>query len=332
MIAVDASRPGVVPGPAGVDRARRAAETLGTLLVAGLLLLTFGLTSSAFLQAANLRNILVQITVVGVAAIGETLVLLVGGLDLSVGANVLLGSVVAGDLVQRQGAPVWVGIVGGVLASAGIGLLNGLLTAVIGIEPILATLGTFLLAGGLAKIVLHSSWIVVDAPFFADLVRTHVVWDLPLMVIVMFGLYALAAVGMRVTTFGRAVYAIGGNARAARLAGLASVRIRILTFTLAGAFAGVAGLLQIGQLGIVSSGNAVGLEFQAITAALIGGLSVSAGGVGRVERTLLGAWIVGMITNYQTIRGVPPNYQQALLGGILLLAILTDRVFRGRGS
>jgi ribose/xylose/arabinose/galactoside ABC-type transport system permease subunit len=330
-MAVDVPHSGVAPASPALDRARQAAETFGTLAVAGLLLLSFGLTSSVFLQAANLRNIFVQITVVGVAAIGETLVLLVGGLDLSVGANVLLGSVVAGDLVQRQGAPVWVGILGGVAASAGIGLLNGVLTAVIGIEPILATLGTFLLAGGLAKIVLHSSWIVVDEPFFADLVRTHVFWELPMMVIVMLALYALAAIAMRVTTFGRAVYAIGGNPRAARLAGLASVRIRIVAFTLAGAFAGVAGLLQIGQLGIVSSGNAVGLEFQAITAALIGGLSVSAGGVGRVERTLLGAWIVGMITNYQTIRGIPPNYQQALLGGMLLLAILADRLFRGRG-
>ncbi len=312
------------------ERAREAAEAFGTLAVAGLLLLSFGLTSGPFLDGTNLRNILVQITVVGVAAIGETLVLLIGGLDLSVGANVLFGSVITGDLVQRQGAPVWVGILGGVAASAGIGLLNGVLTAVIGIEPILATLGTFLVAGGLAKIVLHSSWIVVEAPFFADLVRTHVVWDLPLMVIVMFALFAIAAVAMRVTTFGRSIYAIGGNPRAARLAGLAATRIKILTFTIAGAFAGIAGCLQIGQLGIVSSGNAVGLEFQAITAALIGGLSVSAGGVGRVERTLLGAWIVGMITNYQTIRGIPPNYQQALLGGILLLAILADRLFRTR--
>jgi ribose transport system permease protein len=315
-----------------LERIRQAAEAFGTLAVAGLLLLSFGLTSSVFLQPANLRNILVQITVVGVAAIGETLVLLVGGLDLSVGANVLLGSVVAGDLVQRQGLPLWVGLAGGVLAGMGIGLLNGVLSAVIGIEPILATLGTFLLAGGLAKIILHSSWIVVGDPFFADLVRTHVFWQLPLMVIVMFALYGFAAAAMRVTPFGRSVYAIGGNPRAARIAGLPAVRIRIVTYALAGAFAGVAGLLQIGQLGIVSSGNATGLEFQAITAALIGGLSVSAGGVGRVERTLLGAVIVGMITNYQTIRGIPPNYQQALLGGILLLAILTDRVFRARNS
>jgi ribose/xylose/arabinose/galactoside ABC-type transport system permease subunit len=331
-MAVDAPRLPSVAVQAPFDRVRAAAETFGTLAVAGLLLLSFGLTSSVFLEATNLRNILVQITVVGVAAIGETLVLLVGGLDLSVGANVLLGSVVAGDLVQRQGAPLWAGILGGIAASAGIGVLNGVLSAVIGIEPILATLGTFLLAGGLAKIILHSSWIVVDKPFFADLVRTHVFWQLPLMVIVMFALYAFAAVGMRVTPFGRAVYAIGGNPRAARLAGLPAVRVRILAFGLGGAFAGVAGLLQIGQLGIVSSGNATGLEFQAITAALIGGLSVSAGGVGRVERTLLGAWIVGMITNYQTIRGIPPNYQQALLGGILLLAIVADRLFRGRTS
>jgi ribose/xylose/arabinose/galactoside ABC-type transport system permease subunit len=331
-MAVDVSRASVASEQAPFERVRRAAEAFGTLAVAGLLLLSFGLTSSVFLQPANLRNILVQITVVGVAAIGETLVLLVGGLDLSVGANVLLGSVVAADLVQRQGAPLWVGLAGGILASTGIGLLNGMLTAVIGIEPILATLGTFLLAGGIAKIVLHSSWIVVDDPFFANLVRTHVFWQLPLMVIVLFALYAAAAAAMRMTPFGRAVYAIGGNPRAARIAGLPAVRIRIVAFALAGAFAGVAGLLQIGQLGIVSSGNAAGLEFQAITAALIGGLSVSAGGVGRVERTLLGAVIVGMIANYQTIRGIPPNYQQALLGGILLLAILVDRLFRGRNS
>jgi ribose/xylose/arabinose/galactoside ABC-type transport system permease subunit len=147
---------------------------------------------------------------------------------------------------------------------------------------------------------------------------------------VMFGLYVLAAFGMRATSFGRSVYALGGNPRAARIAGLATIRIRIVAFAIAGAFAGMAGILQIGQLGIISSGNAAGLEFQAITAALIGGLSVSAGGVGRVERTLLGAFIVGMIANYQTIRGIPPNYQQALLGAILLLAIVVDRVFRGR--
>jgi ribose/xylose/arabinose/galactoside ABC-type transport system permease subunit len=312
------------------DRARSVAETFGTLAVALLLLVGFGLTSSAFLQGANLRNILTQITVVAVVAIGETIVLLMGALDLSVGANLLLGSVVAADLAQRQGLPLSIALPAGVLASAGIGLLNGILTAVIGIEPILATLGTFLIAGGLANIILHSSWIVVDSGSFADLVRVHVVFQLPEMVIIMFALYAATSLFMRGTPFGRSIYAIGGNPKAARLAGLPTTRIRIAAFTLAGAFAGIAGLLQIGQLGIVSNGNATGFEFQAITAALVGGLSVTAGGVGRVERTLLGAVIVGMITNYQTIRGVSPNYQQALLGGILLVSIVADRLLRGR--
>lgn len=328
-MAIEAVQPADVASTPLAERFRTYAEMFGTLAVAVLLLLAFGLTASVFLHPTNIRNILVQISVVGVAAIGETIVMLIGGLDLSVGANVLLGSVVVAELAQRQGLPLLVAIPAGIAASTGIGLLNGLLTAVIGIEPILATLGTLLLAAGTAKVVLHSSWIIVEHPFFADLAQTTVVLGLPVMVVIMLALYGVAAFVMRKTPFGRSVYAIGGNARSARLAGLPTVRVRVLAFAVAGALAGVAGLLQVAQLGIVSQGDAAGLEFEAITAALIGGLSVSAGGVGRVERTLLGAWIVGMIANYQTIRGVPPNYQDALLGGILLLAVVIDRLFRG---
>lgn len=328
-MAIDAGRPDVLAGASVSERARPYAEAFGTLAVAGLLLIAFGLTSDVFLEPTNLRNILIQISVVGVAAIGETIVMLMGGLDLSVGANVLLGSVVVAAVAERADLPLLLAIPAGIAASAGIGLLNGVLTAVIGIEPILATLGTLLLAAGAAKVILSSSWIIAENPFFADLVRAEVLLGVPVMVMIMLVLYALIAFMMRASPFGRGVYAIGGSPRSALISGLPAVRIRILAYTLAGALAGVAGLLQVGQLGIVSQGDAVGMEFEAITAALIGGLSISAGGVGRVERTLLGAFIVGMIANYQTIRGVPPNYQDALLGGILLLAVLTDRLIRG---
>lgn len=312
------------------DRVRPLAETFGTLAVAVGLVVAFGLTAGSFLDENNIRNILIQISVVGVAAIGETVVMLVGGLDLSVGSNVLLGAVVIADLAQRQAWPVAAAVALGLLACTGLGLLNGLLTAVVGIEPILATLGTLLLGAGLAKLVLHSSWIQVDVGFFDSLARDEVVWRLPILVVVMLGLYAVAALALRKTPFGRSVYALGGNWRAARLSGLPVVRTKVLAFALAGLCAGIAGMLQVGQLGIVSQGDAAGLEFEAIIAALVGGLSVTRGGVGRVERTLLGALIVGMITNYQTIRGVDPKYQDAVLGGILLLAILADRLFRGR--
>jgi ribose/xylose/arabinose/galactoside ABC-type transport system permease subunit len=181
-------------------------------------------------------------------------------------------------------------------------------------------------------VLLNSGWIIVDDPFFADLAQHNVVLNLPVMVVLMLLLYAVVAGGMRATPFGRKVYAVGGNPRAARLSGLSVTRVKILAFALGGLFAGVAGLLEVAQLGIVSQGDAAGMEFRAITAALIGGLSVTAGGVGRVERTLVGALIVGMLANYQTIRGVSPTYQDAVLGGILLLAVIADRLIRGRPS
>ena len=179
--------------------------------------------------------------------------------------------------------------------------------------------------------LLNSNWIIVGDSFFADLAQHDVLLSMPIMVVLMLALYAIVAVAMRVTPFGRRVYAIGGNARAARLSGLPVVRVRIVAFALGGLFAGHRRAARGRRSsGIVSQGDAAGMEFRAITAALIGGLSVTAGGVGRVERTLVGALIVGMLTNYQTIRGVSPNYQDAVLGGILLLAVIADRLIRGR--
>ncbi len=150
------------------------------------------------------------------------------------------------------------------------------------------------------------------------------------MVVVMLVLYAIAAFVLQRTPFGRSVYAIGNNRRAAELSGLPVTRLTIGAFAVAGLCSGIAALLLVAQLGIVSSGDAVGLEFEAITAALIGGLSVTRGGVGRVEKTLIGAFIVGMLANYQTLKGVTPEYQDAVLGGILLLAVIVDRLVRGR--
>jgi ribose/xylose/arabinose/galactoside ABC-type transport system permease subunit len=146
----------------------------------------------------------------------------------------------------------------------------------------------------------------------------------------MLGLYAILALAMRLTPFGRMVYAVGGNRRAARLSGLSLIGVTLAVYTIAGLLSGIAGFLNVAQIGLVSQNDGVGMEFQAIIAALVGGLSVTTGGVGRVERTLLGALIVGMMTNYQTIKGIDPAFQQAFLGGLLLAAVLADRVLRGR--
>jgi ribose transport system permease protein len=312
------------------DHIRRLAETLGIVAIAGALLLAFGLTSSQFLLSGNIRNIFVQISVVGVAAIGETIVLLAGGLDLSVGSVVLLSEVICADLTATHHLPLSVALLAALGAAGGIGLLNGVLVAVIGIEPILATLGTLLVAAGLAKLILGLRYLQVTDPVFNDLAVKNVLFNLPIMVAVMLGLYVVVSIAMRVTPFGRMVYAVGGNRRAARLSGLPLVGMTVAVYVVAGVLYGIAGFLNVAQIGLVSQNDGMGMEFQAIIAALVGGVSVTSGGVGRVERTLLGALIVGMMTNYQTIKGIDPAFQQAFLGGLLLAAILADRLLRGR--
>jgi ribose/xylose/arabinose/galactoside ABC-type transport system permease subunit len=246
-----------------------------------------------------------------------------------VGGVVLLGSVVIGDLAERQGMPLPLAIGGGILATTLVGILSGILVAVVRVEAILATLGTLLLSAGAAKLVLGPGWIVVGDDFFAALVRDPIVLNLPAIVLILLVLTLLTGQLMQRTPFGRNVYAVGNNPRAAAISGLPVTRTLVGAFAVAGLFSGIAGFLLVAQLGIVSSGDAVGLEFEVITAALIGGLSVTRGGVGRVEKTLLGAAIVGMLANYQTIKGIEPELQTAVLGGILLLAVIADRLIRG---
>jgi ribose/xylose/arabinose/galactoside ABC-type transport system permease subunit len=311
------------------ERLRALAEAYGVVVVAVLVFVFAAMTAEAFLSPSNLRNILIQISVVGVAAIGGTVVLLAGGIDLSVGGVVLLGSVIIGDLAERQGLPLPVAIGGGLVATTLMGVLSGVLVAVIRVESILATLGTLLLSAGAAKLILGPGWIVVSDDLFASLVRDPVVLNLPAIVLILLVLTLLAGQLMQRTPFGRSVYAVGNNPRAAVISGLPVTRTMVGAFAVAGLCSGIAGFLLVAQLGIISSGDAVGLEFEVITAALIGGLSVSRGGVGRVEKTLLGAAIVGMLANYQTIKGIEPELQTAVLGAILLLAVVTDRVIRG---
>jgi ribose/xylose/arabinose/galactoside ABC-type transport system permease subunit len=308
---------------------REFLRSLGTVAVAAALVVAFGLTSSSFLASENIRNIFVQTSVVGVAAVGETLVMLTGGIDLSVGAIAFLAEVVVADR-SVSGHSMLLSLTLALGAAAGIGFLNGFLVAVVRIEPILATLGTLLVAAGFGKLILNLRYLQVTDPIFTDLATTNVIYNLPIMVAVMFGIYIVVAFAMQKTVFGRSVYAIGGNRSAARLSGLPVGRITLAAYTVAGLIYGIAGFLTVGQLGLVSQNDLGGLNFQAIIAVLVGGLSITRGGVGRIERTLIGVLIVGMMTNYQTIKGIDPAFQQALLGGLLFAAILVDRLVRGR--
>jgi ribose/xylose/arabinose/galactoside ABC-type transport system permease subunit len=318
-------------------------QSLGIIVVGAVLLAVFAATASAFLTASNVRNILVQTSVLGVVAVGETMVMLTGGIDLSVGAMAFVGEVLTADLTTQlssgaggqslSGAGVhsWeFALFVAILVTGGLGLLNGFLVAIVRIPAILATLASLLLATGIGELVLNLRYLQVTSPVFDQMYTANIVFNLPGMVVVMFGFYIVGAFVMRKTRYGRNVYAIGGNARAARLSGLPVVRTTMAVYTVTGIMCGVGGFLTVCQLGIVSSNDLQNLNFQTIIAVLLGGLSISRGGVGRVERTLVGVVIFGMLTNFQTIKGVESSYQQALLGGLLVAAVVADRLLRGR--
>jgi ribose/xylose/arabinose/galactoside ABC-type transport system permease subunit len=301
----------------------------GIVLIALVMFAVFALTSGVFATVSNMRNILEQVAVIGVVSIGETAVMLTGGIDLSVGSNVLLSSVVMADLDVNHGWPAGAAVAVGILAALMVGVLNGVISTAFGIEPIIVTLGTLLAAGGLGQLLLNSSWITLRSPAFSD-VATVMPLGVPLMAWAMLALYLLAAVLLYRTTFGRTVYLIGGNRAAARLAGLAVRRRLVAVYALSGLLAGVAGYLEAGQLGIISQNDGTGMQFSAILAVLVGGLSVKTGGIGRVEKTLVGTLIAGMIANYFVLQGVPEPYEQAAIGFVILAAVLTDHGLRRR--
>jgi ribose transport system permease protein len=307
-----------------------------TLLVLLALLLIFGLTSSNFLLPQNIFNIWRQMSVVAVLGIGMTLVILIGGIDLSVGSVLFLAGGVTAWLIDG-GMATLPAILIGLGGAALVGLINGLLVEVAGISPVIATLGTLIGVRGLAQVIMSNAQIRVTDEFFEALAVTRTpgipslnVPGLQLMVILVFLLFLVAALLMRRTVFGRYVYAIGGNQAAARLCGVPVTLIKVLVYTLCGFVAGLGGMLMIASTGVVSPNLGAGSEFFTIAAVVLGGTRLS-GGVGRVEKTLLGAMILYMVLNYMTLRRIPTEWQQAATGGLVLAAVVFDRLAQ-RGS
>lgn len=304
----------------------------GGVLVALLLAALFGLTSPVFLSGANLLNIARQMSVVGIVAIGMTLVVLIGGIDLSVGSVVLLTGGITGTLIYNYAVPPWPAILVGLLAATLVGLLNGALVELLQISPIIVTLGTLIAVRGLGQAILwiNNSWVYVEDPLFAYVAAAT--WlGVPVSAAIMLALYLLVAVAMQQTRFGRSVYAIGNNPRAARLCGLPVTWTKVAVYVLCALFAGIGGLLMAARTGVVNPTLGLGLEFVAITAVVLGGTSLR-DGIGRVEKTLVGTAILTMVLNYLTIKGVQDTWQTAVTGFLILGAVVLDRLVRRRGG
>jgi ribose/xylose/arabinose/galactoside ABC-type transport system permease subunit len=290
------------------------------------------LTRGTFLGPQNLINVIRQVSSIGIIATGMTFVIIINGIDLSVGSIVAVSAVVSTSLAQTPQAsvimypglqlPVIIAILAGLLCGALLGLINGSLIAGFKIAPFIATLGMMTAARGLALIYSSGRPISRLSPPFNFIGQGDFLF-LPVPIWILAIVAVAAHVALNFTRFGRHTYAIGGNEQAARVSGISLNKIKVGIFTLSGLCAGLAGIVLASRIGSGNPQLGTGIELDAITAAVIGGTSFN-GGVGTIWGTIVGALIIGIINNGLDLLGVSPFMQQVVKGSIIVLAIIID--------
>lgn len=304
-------------------------QALGPVLgLVGTYLLFALIAPASFRSLDNLETIARQTAIVGAAALGMTIIMIAGAIDLSVGSVVALGSVVIAWLLQYAGVSPLLAGCGGILAGTAVGLVSGLLVTRLRVVSFIVTLGMMLAVRGLAKSIAHEQKIDAPLTWLNDLLATLPAerqWMLlPAGVWLVIALALLVAGLLRYTRLGRHTFAIGSNEQTARLCGVPVARVKVLTFLLGGTFFGLGGMLQFSRLTVGDPTAAVGLELDVIAAVVIGGGSLS-GGEGSVFGSLVGALIMSLIRSGCTQMGLPNWVQEVVTGAVIVAAVALDR-------
>jgi ribose transport system permease protein len=307
---------------------RRSMAEAGVLLALLVIALVFGvLIGPQFFRAANLDLMARQTAIVCVAALGMTMVIVSGGIDLSVGSVIALSTVVTALLLRANASPL-VAALGAIAAGAACGLMNGLLVTGLRVVPFIVTLGTMLLVRGAAKGLSDERRIEAPITWLNDLLRTARDgrgWLLPWGIWITLLLSVIVATTLLYTRFGRHIFAVGSNERTARLCGVRVERCKVAVYTIAGTLAGLAGVMEFSRLSVGDPTVAVGLELDVIAAVIIGGGSL-VGGKGTVIGTLAGAAIMTVIQIGCSQLGLPNWVQQIVTGTIIVFAVALDRL------
>jgi ribose transport system permease protein len=286
------------------------------------LFITLSISSGPFLTWPNLKNLAFQTAPVGIIAIGGTFVFIAGGFDLSVGAISGFGAIIAGKLFLSSGLGLWPSLILGMLVGLGCGVGNGLLVTLGRVNAFIATLATSIIIYGFAQVITSGNLVSVQTSQFAKLgLGTALGIGYP--VFIWLGLALAGGFLLSRTIFGRYVYATGGNAEAARLAGVRVNVIRAATFAISGVAAGIAGVILFSEVGTAQWNANSGIEFDSITAIVLGGTSLL-GGEGAIWRTVLGAFFLQMIGNGFDLLGTTPQWQYVIKGLILATAVSLD--------
>ncbi len=303
--------------------------TLGPVVALVLACAFFSAQSDRFLSLQNFSLILQQVMVVGTLAIGQTLIILTAGIDLSCGMAMALGSIVMTKFAADFGLPAPAAIACGIAATALVGLVNGLLVTRVKLPPFIVTLGTLNIAFAITQLYSGSQTITEIPEGMTWLGNSFKLGGANIVygVVLMLALYLLTWFALRETAPGRHVYAVGNNPEATRLTGISTERVLLGVYVMAGVFYGLASLLSVARVGAGDPNAGQTENLDAITAVVLGGTSLF-GGRGVILGTLVGALIVGVFRNGLTLMGVSSVYQILVTGILVILAVATDQFSR----
>lgn len=307
-----------------IGRATLSAEFIrryGIVVVFIAVVLGMIATSPQFRTQGNALNLLQQNAIIGILACAMTFAIVLGGFDLSVGAIAAMASV-AGARVMIETGDIWLGIVAALLAGLVVGLINGFLIAYVGVNPFVSTLGTMTIVRGLVYVYTNATPIF-GVPFRFTEVGLGRSFGVPNPFWIFLAVAAVLTILMRQTLFGHYVYAIGGNITAAKNMGIDVRRIRLTVYATTGLCAAITGVILIGQTASGQPQGALGYELTAIAAVIVGGASLG-GGQGSVTSTIVGVFLLGVVSNALNLFGVSPFWQPVATGTILVIAVAID--------
>lgn len=314
--------PRPAPDPQPTPKRRRQIPELTALVLFFVVEFAFfSIKSPFFFGWNNFLNILTAMAVIGVLAAPATLLLVAGQFDLSVGSGIAFVSVIMVQTDVHHATTLAVLLA--VLAGMALGVLNGLLVTVVGVNALITTLGTLAMMSGFAKVISSGQTIVLNG--FGGIGTARPFGNIPVPVLIFVGVVALFWFVMRYTVYGRSMYAIGANPVAARLAGIRSRRLIFLGFVLSGSCVALGGLINVSQLGAATPLAGLGYELSVVTAVILGGASL-AGGRGTILGTALGLLIIGILNNGLILLNVDPFYQQVAQGMLLIAAVSFDQL------
>lgn len=310
---------------------KRKETTVALLIV--ILTLAVALRAPGFIQPKSLANIVVDTCILIIVSIGQLGVILIGGIDISVGSTMALVGMAAAMLNQfNPGVPAWLYAPFSLALGAGLGGIGGVLVGFGRLPPLIASLGMMSAYRGLVFLLSKGQWVTANEMTEGFRKLPEGLWlGLPHMLWAALAVGILAQLFMRHTRSGRDVYAIGGNPTAARFAGVSQRKVEINVFVISGALAGLAGLLYVSRYGIAQNETATGFEMQTVAAAVLGGVNI-AGGSGTVLGVILGALFLGVVNNALPVLRMSPFLQMAIQGFIILMAVVANAAMDRRNK